>query len=57
MSNQNKNITQAKAQGKRVSLASKTNLTKKQLTQLSVNSLNAYANTSPEEHLGKFLDL
>lgn len=57
MSNQQKYTPEVKAQKNRTPLSSKVNLTKKQLTQIGLDSLNAYVKTSPEEHLGKFLDL
>lgn len=57
MSNQYKNTSEVKVQKKRIPLSSKVNLTKKQLNKIGLDSLNAYVTTSPEEHLGKFLDL
>ena len=57
MINQYKNITQEKVVKERTPLSSKVNLTKKQLNKIGLDSLHAYATTSPEDHLGKFLDL
>ena len=57
MSTQYKNIVEVKSEKEKPRLSSKVTLTKKQLNKVGLDSLNAYATTSPEEHLGKFLDL
>lgn len=57
MSNQYKNIAQVKVVKERIPLSSKVKLTKKQLSKSGLESLHAYATISPEDQLGKFLDL
>ena len=57
MSNRYANVAQVKVVKERVPLSSKVKLTKKQLRKSGLDSLNAYATTSPEDQLGKFLDL
>lgn len=57
MSTQYKNIVEVKFEKEKPRLSSKVTLTKKQLNKVGLDSLNAYATTSPEDHLGKFLDL
>lgn len=57
MSNQYKNTAEVKVQEKRIPLSSKVNLTKKQLHKIGEETLNAYAQITPRECLGKFLDL
>ncbi|MDV4244213.1 hypothetical protein [Acinetobacter baumannii] len=57
MSTQYKNIVEVKSEKEKTRLSSKVTLTKKQLNKVGLDSLNAYATTSPEDYLGKFLDL
>ncbi|WP_410568826.1 hypothetical protein [Acinetobacter sp. H1(2024)] len=57
MSNQYKNTTEVKVQEKKIPLSSKVNLTQKQLHKIGEDTLNGYATITPNEYLGKFLDL
>jgi hypothetical protein len=57
MSTQYKNIDEIRTVKERIPLSSKVKLTKEQLKKSGLESLYAYATRSPEEQLGKFLDL
>ncbi|MEX5444808.1 hypothetical protein WCE14_16010 [Acinetobacter schindleri] len=57
MSTQYKNVIEVKSEKEKPRLSSKVTLTKRQLNKVGLDSLNAYATTSPKDHLGKFLDL